>query len=201
MKRCGSRAWCSRTSSAALRATAPSSDRFARRISTSLTRRGSVIGRGVASPRISVDFKAPLLLAGAVSFWFGVALLCLGGGAAKEQPAETSRPSSDPEVETAETMDSGDEPPEPSFLALYAPAAIEGPGLRLPEPLTHLYIDGGYARTNDLSGLPLVAGSAHNYRFAAGGSLAWHRFSFDAEIAFSNITTIDVTQVPGGEPL
>ena len=153
----------------------------------------------MASPRISIDFKAALLLAGAVSFWFGVALLCLGGAA--KQPAETSRPSSDPEVETAETMDSGDEPPEPSFLALYAPAAIEGPGLRLPEPLTRLYIDGGFARTNDLSGLPLVAGSAHNYRFAAGGSLAWHRFSFDAEIVFSNITTIDVTQVPGGMPL
>lgn len=136
-----------------------------------------------------------------MSFWLGVALLCLGGGAANEQSAEANQPSSDPEVETPATTDSGDEPAEPSFLALYGPAAIEGPGIRLPEPLTRVYVDGGYARTNDLSGLPLVAGSAHNYRFAVGASKAWNRFSFDAEIAFSNITTIDVTQIPGGIPL
>jgi hypothetical protein len=126
-----------------------------------------------------------------VTFWLGVALLCLGGRAADEEPVETDPPSTE----------STAEPSEPSFLAQYAPAPIEGPGLRLPEPLTRFYIDASYARTNDLSGLPLVAGKAHNYRFAAGGSLAWHRFSFDAEVAFSNITTIDVTQVPGGEPL
>ncbi len=141
--------------------------------------------------RISVDFEGALRFAGSVSFLLGVALLCLGGDAATGE---------DPEVETPATA-SGDAPVELPFLAEYAPAAIEGPGLRLPEPLTRLYIDASYARTNDLSGLPLVAGSAHNYRFAAGGSLAWHRFSFDAEVAFSNITTIDVTQVPGGVPL
>jgi len=143
-----------------------------------------------------------------VSFLLGVALLCLGGGAANEEPPETNQPSSDeaaPAASDAEDADSGTkpgaEPAEPSFLARYAPAPIEGPGIRLPEPLTRLYLDASYARTDDLSGLPLVAGSAHNYRFAVGGSLAWHRFSFDAEVAFSNITTIDVTQVPGGEPL
>jgi hypothetical protein len=134
-----------------------------------------------------------------VSFWLGVALLCLGGGAADDEPAET-KASTEPEVESSANSP-GEEPAEPSFLAQYGPASIEGPGIRLPEPLTRVYIDGGYARTKDLSGLPLVAGSAHNYRLAAGGSLAWHRFSFDAEVAFSNITTIDVTQVPGGMPL
>jgi hypothetical protein len=143
-----------------------------------------------------------------VSFWLGVALVCLGG-AANEEGAEPNQPSSDevaPAASDAGDADTAakpgsDETDDPPFLALYAPAPIEGPGLRLPEPLTHLYIDGSYARTNDLSGLPLVAGSAHNYRFALGGSLAWHRFSFDGEVVFSNITTIDVTQVPGGEPL
>ncbi len=134
MKRCGSRAWCSRTSAAAMRATAPSSDRFARRISTSLTREGLAIGAAWqawqaphARPRISVDFDAALRFAGAVSFWLGVALLCLGGGAANEEAAEAVlEPSSDPEVETLPTKlrrRAG----RPSFLALYAPAPDRGP--------------------------------------------------------------------------
>jgi hypothetical protein len=128
-----------------------------------------------------------------VSFWLGVAWLCLGGDALAQEPAE-------PSSEVTEAAPSAPASDEPSFLAEYAPAAIEGPGLRLPEPMTHLYFDGGYARTNDLSGLPLVTGSAHNYRFAAGGSLRWRRFSFDGELTFSNITTIDITSVQG-QPL
>jgi hypothetical protein len=178
-----------------MRATAPNSDRFARRTKISLTRGGWFMSGGVASARrspharagprsgarrtISVDFVDGLRLADPVPLWFGVALLCLGGDA--------------PAVNLPETR-------EASFLALYAPPSIEGPGLRLPEPLTRLYLDGTYARTDDLSGLPLIAGSAHNYRFAVGGSLAWRRFSFDGEVVFSNITTIDVTLVPGGGP-
>jgi hypothetical protein len=128
-----------------------------------------------------------------VPFWFGVALLCLGGDAPVEQLPDTQ--------EATELQDGTGAPeaparPQPSFLAEYAPPAMEGPGLRLPEPMTRLYVDASYARTDDLSGLPLIGGSAFNYRFAAGGSLAWRRFSFDGELAFSNITTIDVTQVP-----
>ena len=119
--------------------------------------------------------------------WFGLALLCLQGNA----------PLDAPQVEDADDVT----PDAPPFLAEYAPAPVEGPGLRLPVPLTRLSVDAGYARTNDLSGLPLIAGKANNYRFAIMGSYKWReRFSFDAEINFSNITTIDVTLVPGGIP-
>ena len=143
-----------------------------------------------------------------MSFWFGVAWLCLGGDAPAQEPQQ-SEPGQQQGQEASQTT--GDtteavptEPPPaedgPRFLAEYAPPAIEGPGLRIPEPMTRAYLDISYARTDDLSGLPLIAGSAHNYRLAAGGTLRWHRFSFDGELAFSNVTTIDVTQVPGGVP-
>jgi hypothetical protein len=153
-------------------------------------------------PTISVDFVDGLRLAGAVQLWFGLALLCLGGDA----PAEDAAPASTRSGE-ATTSPAGDQaqpearPQEQPFLARYGPAPVEGPGLRLPEPLARLYLDGGYARTDDLSGLPLIAGRAHNYRFAFGAAKVWPHLAIEGEIAFGNITTIDVTQVPGGMPV
>ena len=140
-------------------------------------------------------------------FWLGVALLCLGGDAPIDEdgnphPAETNAAEVAQAAESTDADAPADEPLFPqSFLADYAPAPVEGPGLRLPVPQTRFYLDGGYGRTDDLSGLPLVAGSAYNYRFAAGGSLALGHFSLDGELTFSNITTIDVTQIPGGTPI
>jgi hypothetical protein len=144
-----------------------------------------------------------------VSFLLGVAWLCLGADAPTEaqEIQDPGQQTQAPVEETAAAEDADAPTPRavakngPRFLAEYAPPAIEGPGLRLAEPMTRLYVDGSYGRTDDLSGLPLIAGSAHNYRFAVGGSLRWHRFSFDGEITFSNITTIDVTEVPGGQPI
>ena len=152
-----------------------------------------------------------------MSFLLGVAWLCLGAdapGDAREVNDPAPRPASEArsaEARSAEEPTAAEDPDAPAasraatngprFLAEFAPPAIEGPGLRLPEPMTRLYVDGSYGRTDDLSGLPLIAGSAHNYRFALGGSLRRNRFSFDAEVTFSNITTIDVTEVPGGQPI
>jgi hypothetical protein len=139
-----------------------------------------------------------------VPLWFGLALLCLQGAPSSE--ASQGAPSSEasqgaPSSEASAAEEGEDEDEAVPFLAEYAPPVVEGPGLRLPEPLTRLSIDAAYARTADLSGLPLIAGKAHNYRFALIGSYRWRqRFSLDAEINFSNITTIDVTQVPGGVP-
>jgi hypothetical protein len=134
-----------------------------------------------------------------VSFWLGLAWLCVGGDArvAAEQATDT-------EGRPAEEMAAADAAPgteAQAFLAEYAPPAIEGPGLRLPEPMTRIYLDASYARTKDLSGLPLIAGKARNDRFAVGGTLRMGRFSFEGDLTFSNVTTIDVTAVPGGIPL
>jgi hypothetical protein len=151
-------------------------------------------------------------LAGAVQLWFGLALLCLGGDAPSGDPAPASTTSEEaapspahdksqarPEARPADQAD--DDSNAQPFLARYGPAPVEGPGLRLPEPLARLYVDAGYARTDDLSGLPLIAGKAHNYRFAFGAAKVWPHLAIEGEIAFGNITTIDVTQVPGGMPV
>jgi hypothetical protein len=91
--------------------------------------------------------------------------------------------------------------PELSFLETYYPPPVDGPELRLPESPTRLYLDGAYAASNDLSALPYIVGSGKNFRFSLGGVLRWHRFSFDAEIPFAQVTTLDVTMVPGGTPV
>jgi hypothetical protein len=44
------------------------------------------------------------------------------------------------------------------FLAWYAPAPVEAPALRLPEPITRLYLDASYVRSDDLSALPFIEG-------------------------------------------
>jgi hypothetical protein len=86
-------------------------------------------------------------------------------------------------------------------LGKYYPPPVDGPTLRLPYTPTRLYLDAGYATSNDLSGLPYIAGKGRNLRFAAGGTLRWRRLAFDAELNFVNVTTIDVTNVPGGMPV
>lgn len=91
-------------------------------------------------------------------------------------------------------------PPETSVLATYYPPPVDGPALRLPESPTRLYFDVAFAQSKDLSALPYIAGSGTNFRFALGGVKRWRRFAFEAEIPFLQITSLDVTAVPGGVP-
>ncbi len=87
-----------------------------------------------------------------------------------------------------------------SVLQTFYPPPVDGPALRLPESPTRLYIDAAYASSNDLSVLPYIEGKGTNFRFALGGVWRWRRFSFEAELPFANVTTLDVTMVPGGVP-
>jgi hypothetical protein len=86
-------------------------------------------------------------------------------------------------------------------LTRYYPAPVDGPALRLPISPTRLYVDATYARSDDLSALPYVAGEGSNIRFAAGGSLRWRQFAFSAEVPLTQITTLTVTAIPGGAPI
>jgi hypothetical protein len=88
-----------------------------------------------------------------------------------------------------------------AMLARYYPAPADGPALRLANTPTRLYLDATYARSADLSALPYVAGDGTNVRFAAGGSWRWRRFAFTGEVPFTQITTLTVTQIPGGAPI
>jgi hypothetical protein len=89
---------------------------------------------------------------------------------------------------------------ERSVLETYYPPPVDGPELRLPESPTRLYIDGAYAASSDLSALQLIKGSGKNVRFSLGGAWRWHRFAFEAEIPFLQVTTLNVTAVSGGQP-
>ncbi|HVZ89355.1 MAG TPA: hypothetical protein VHG72_20490 [Polyangia bacterium] len=112
----------------------------------------------------------------------------------------------DDEVEAPPAPPAEDRTPEPapapdrSVLQTFYPPPVDGPSLRLPESPTRLYLDGAFAQSKDLSALPYILGSGTNFRFALGGVLRWHRFSFEAEIPFAQVTTLDVTMVPGGVP-
>ncbi len=86
-----------------------------------------------------------------------------------------------------------------SFLETYYPPPVDGPELRLPESPTRLYLDGAYASSSDLSALQLIQGSAKNVRFSIGGAWRWHRFSFEGEVPFVQVTTLDVTALTGGQ--
>jgi hypothetical protein len=86
-------------------------------------------------------------------------------------------------------------------LARAAPPPVDGPALRLAFTPTRLYVDATYARSDDLSALPYVAGSGTNVRFALGGSLRWRRFAFTGEVPFTQVTTLTVTAIPGGAPI
>ena len=105
-----------------------------------------------------------------------------------------------------------DEPEEPiaagdrsaaevdDFLARYAAAPVDGPELRLPVSPTRLWLDVGYARTDDLSSLPYITGKAQNLRSALGGAWRWGRFAFTGEIPFLHVTTIDVATIMNQPP-
>ncbi len=102
-------------------------------------------------------------------------------------------------TEAAANTDVGD---DASFVARYLyPPPVDGPALRLPAAATRLYLDGGYAESSDLSALPYIAGQAHNFRVALGGAWRWRRLTLEGELPFANLTTLDVTQVPGGVPM
>jgi hypothetical protein len=113
-------------------------------------------------------------------------------GGAAPSPAEDGAVSAAPVAAAA--------PVEPSVLSTYYPPPVDGPELRLPESPTRLYLDGAYGASGDLSALQLIQGSAKNVRFDLGGTLRWHRFAFEAEVPFVQVTTVDVTQVSGGQP-
>lgn len=93
-----------------------------------------------------------------------------------------------------------DDDNERSVLQTFYPPPVDGPALRLPESPTRVYLDAAYAASNDLSVLPYITGKGTNFRFTLGGVWRWRRFSFEAELPFANITTLDVTMVPGGVP-
>jgi hypothetical protein len=95
---------------------------------------------------------------------------------------------------------SGGPASERSILETYYPAPVDGPALRLPESPTRLYLDGAYASSSDLSALQLIQGSGKNVRFSVGGAYHWHRFSFEGEVPFVQVTTLNVTAVSGGQP-
>ena len=75
---------------------------------------------------------------------------------------------------------------------LYDPPSVEAPRLRNAEPRTVVYVDAAYGRTNDLSALPDIAGKAHGFRVAAGGSLKLGRFQLDAELPAGQLTTLNL---------
>jgi hypothetical protein len=122
----------------------------------------------------------------------------LGGetGAGSEGTPESTAP------ETAPPRPPPPRSPEAglSFLETYYPPPVDGPELRLPESPTRLYVDGAYASSSDLSALQLIRGSGKNVRFSVGGAWRWHRFAFEGEVPFVQITTLNVTALTGGQP-
>jgi hypothetical protein len=86
-----------------------------------------------------------------------------------------------------------------AFLAEYAPAPVDGPELRLPYSPTRLWVDGGFASTDDLSALPYITGSGRNFRVAVGGSWRWGDFAFTGELPF-NATTVNFVTLNNETP-
>jgi len=82
----------------------------------------------------------------------------------------------------------------------YYPPPVDGPALRLPESPNRLYADVSYAKSDDLTALPFIAGRGRNFRLALGGAWRWNqRFVFDAQVPL-NLTTLIVTQILNGLP-
>ena len=119
-------------------------------------------------------------------------------------PADDATPTEAPAPESPARDDRApdDAPPDDagSVLSTFYPPPIDGPALRLPESPTRLYLDGAFAQSKDLSALQVIAGSGYNFRFALGGAWRRHHVTYEAEIPFLQITTINVTEVPGGGP-
>ena len=109
---------------------------------------------------------------------------------------------STPESAPSESVPPAPPPPRSpkpglSFLETYYPPPVDGPELRLPESPTRLYIDGAYASSSDLSALQLIQGSGKNVRFSVGGAWRWHRFSFEGEVPFVQVSMLHATAVNG----
>jgi hypothetical protein len=106
----------------------------------------------------------------------------------------------EPVAASAEAEAASAEAETDALLAKYFPAPMEGPSLRLAVTPVRLFVDGTFATTNDLSALPYTAGKGHNLRFAVGGSWRWRRFALTGELPYPQVTTLDVTNIPGGTP-
>jgi hypothetical protein len=133
--------------------------------------------------------------------------------AAREEaaPAINAPDNATSETPTSEKPSREDAPREPAAPAQpadgerppggagYYPPVVDGPALRLPESLTHVYADGAYAISNDLTALPYIAGRGRNFRGAVGGAWRWRRLALDGQLIF-NVTTIDVSSVLNQAP-
>lgn len=125
-------------------------------------------------------------------------------------PATGARAAADDEAPAGDAAAGDATPGEPAasstgdaateLVSDYYPPPVDGPALRLPEQRTRLYVDGAYARSDDLTALPYIAGKGQNIRVAAGGVWRWHRFAFDAQVPF-NLTIVDVTSILNQAPM
>jgi hypothetical protein len=129
----------------------------------------------------------------AIVVGISAAALCASARAAEDEPAGEGSPPPGDEAAEASTVD--------AMLATYFPPPVDGPALRLPATPKRLYVDATYARSDDLSSLPFVAGDGTNVRFSVGGSWRWGRFALSGEVPFTQITTLNVTAIPGGQPI
>jgi hypothetical protein len=129
----------------------------------------------------------------AIVVGISAAALCAPARAADDEPAGENRAPAADDAALASTVDAS--------LATYFPPPVDGPALRLPHTPTRLYVDATYARSDDLSSLPFVAGSGSNIRFSVGGSWRWRRLAFSGEVPFTQFTTLTVTAIPGGAPI
>jgi hypothetical protein len=121
--------------------------------------------------------------------------------ATNTQAAESAANAAPPPATANDASGAGGADVNATFVARhYYPPPVDGPALRVPAAATRLYLDGGFAESRDLSALPYIAGQATNFRFALGGAWRWRRLTLEAEVPFGNVTTLDVTQVPGGVP-
>jgi hypothetical protein len=144
----------------------------------------------------------PHKILAALSLCFAVAR-APAARAAEDQPSIGGEPAVGDEStpQSAQPAPAPKPPQKPglSFLETYYPPPVDGPELRLPESPTRLYLDGAYAASSDLSALQLIQGSAKNVRFSVGGAWRWHRFSFEGEVPFVQVTSLNVTALTGGQ--
>jgi hypothetical protein len=123
-----------------------------------------------------------------------VVLLARGRARAAETDAEN------PESDEAAAAPPRTRADVDAFLGAYAPPPVEGPELRLPYSPRRLWVDGSFGRSDDLSALPYITGSARNYRFATGGSWSWRGFALTGELPFLNATHVDFATLNNDKP-
>ena len=130
----------------------------------------------------------------ATALFGAIALLGLmaAASAGAARAASASGGGDDEEIPgaAAEVEDVAASPPTGPFAD--EPAGVEAPRMRTVEPRTCLYVDATYARSEDLSALPNIAGTARGGRLAVGGTWKVSRFQFDAELPTFQITRLDL---------